>query len=308
MVKPILITSYVNPDLDGIAGAIGYGEFLQKMGKNVVVGIIGEPQEEARYVLDRFKIPYPRQIPNADAFDEVILLDASDLNGLEGKIAPEKVIELIDHRKVHEAHKFPNAKAQIELVGASAALVAEKFVQANLDISEESAILISAAIISNTLNFNGTVTTERDKKAFEWLNRVAKLPDDFWKELFTAKSDLSGPKLAERIKGDFALFVLGGKKVGIAQIEMLGATKMVAERSAEINALLRRIKADMNLEYIFLSVIALDETKNIFIVEDENTKNLFEKIFKIPFSGNIAERPNLIMRKQLVPILKNELD
>ena len=29
--KPILVTCYVNPDLDGVAGAVAYAEFLQKI-------------------------------------------------------------------------------------------------------------------------------------------------------------------------------------------------------------------------------------------------------------------------------------
>jgi len=68
------------------------------------------------------------------------------------------------------------------------------------------------AIISNTLNFKGSVTTDRDKAAASWLNQVAKLPKDFWKDLFLAKSDLSGKKLSKGVKGDFAWFVMGGKK------------------------------------------------------------------------------------------------
>ena len=179
--KPILVTCYVNPDLDGVAGAIAYGEFLQKTGKNTVVGIIGEPHDEAKYILDRFGFEYPPIIPNADNFDEVILVDASDLNGLEGKISAEKVIEIIDHRKVHEADKFPKAKAQIELVGAAATLVAEKFIQNNVDVSKESATLVYGAIISNTLNFKGSVTTDRDKEAAAWLNKVANCPKIFGK-------------------------------------------------------------------------------------------------------------------------------
>lgn len=134
--KPILITFYVNPDLDGVAGALAYGEFLQKTGRESVVGIIGEPHDEAKYILDRYNIPYPQKIINADNFDEVVLVDARDLNCLEGNIAPEKVVEIIDHRKINEADKFPNAKVQIELVGSAATLIAEKFIKNSINISK----------------------------------------------------------------------------------------------------------------------------------------------------------------------------
>lgn len=306
--KPILVTSYVNPDLDGIAGVIAYAEFLQKRGKNTIVGIIGEPHDEAKYILDRFGFEYPPMIENADNFDEVILVDASDLNGLEGKISAEKVIEIIDHRKVHEADKFPKAKVQIELVGAAATLVAEKFIQNKVDISKESATLVYGAIISNTLNFKGNVTTDRDKVAAEWLSKVAKLPDDFWKDLFIAKSDLSGKKLAERIEGDFAWFVMGDKKVGIAQVEMIGAKKLVDERGGEIVQVLEKIKMEMNLDFIFQNTIELEDTKNFFVTSDTQTKELLEKVLNVRFSGISAERSQLIMRKQIVPLLRQGLE
>ncbi len=306
--KSILITGYVNPDLDAVAGTIAYCEFLQKTGKNSVVGIIGEPHEEARYLLDRYNLEYPKTIPNADNFDEVILVDASDLIGIEGKIKPEKVIEIIDHRKIHEADKFPNAKVQIELVGSASTLIAEKFIKNNIEISKQSAILLCGAIISNTLNFKGGVSTDRDQIAFEYLNKVAQLPADFWKELFEAKSDLSGGKLKERILGDLAWFNMGNKKVSIAQIEMIGAEKLIAERVDEIIKILEDIKKEMQLDIIFQNTIELEECNNYFITSDAETQKLLEEILNVKFNGNVAKRPNLIMRKQIVPLLKDKLE
>ena len=306
--KPILITCYVNPDLDGVAGALAYGEFLQKTGRESVVGIIGEPHDEAKYILDRYNIPYPQKIINADNFDEVVLVDASDLNGLEGNIVPEKVVEIIDHRKINEADKFPNAKVQIELVGSAATLIAEKFIENSINISKESAILLCGAIISNTLNFKGGVTTDRDKKAVEYLNKIALLPDDFWKDLFMAKSDLSGSKLSERIEGDFAWFTFADKKVGIAQIEIVGAEKLIKERIEEIINVLEKIKQDMGLDYIFQNTIELELECNYFISPDLKTQKLLEKVLNIKFNKAVAKRPNLIMRKQIVPLIKEELE
>jgi manganese-dependent inorganic pyrophosphatase len=306
--KPILITCYVNPDLDGVAGALAYCEFLQKTGRDSVAGIIGEPHDEAKYILDRFGLAYPSAIENTDNFDQVILVDASDLNGLEGRIPAAKVIEIIDHRKVHEVDKFPNAKAQIELVGAVATLIAEKFIQNNIEISRVSATLLCGAIISNTLNFKGSVTTDRDRVAADWLNQVAKLPEDFWKDLFMAKSDLSGAKLRERLEDDLAWFVFGGKRVGIAQIEMVGAQKLIDDRGDEIVQLLEEVKEKRAFDIIFQNTIELEDAKNFFVTNDPETQKLLEKVLGVEFVGMVAERSNLIMRKQIVPLLKEELE
>ncbi len=306
--KQILVTCYVNPDLDGVSGSIAYAEFLQKTGKNAVAGVFGEPHEEAKYILNRFSIKCPQILPDAEGFDEVILVDSSDLKGLGGKIPPEKVIEIIDHRKINDANAFSNAKVQIELVGAAATLAAEKFMKNDIGISKESAILLCGGILSNTLNFKAGVTTDRDREAFEWLNNIALLPESFWKELFLAKSDLSGDKLPERIKGDFAWFEMGNKKIGIAQIEMIGAKELVMERELEILQILNTIKEERDLDYIFQSTLELEGEKNFFVAENTEMKKLLEKVLGIEFVANVATREGLIMRKQIVPLLKAELE
>lgn len=305
--KPKLVTCYVDPDLDGVAGAIGYAEFLQKHDIPCEAGIIGEPHDEAKYVFDRFGFPSPLLIPDAEAYSEVILVDASDLNGLAGKIRPEQVIEIIDHRKAHEASSFPHAKAQIELVGAAATLITEKFMAVPMGISDASATLLYGAILSNTLNFRATVTTDRDRKAASWLNERLRLPESFWKDLFMAKSDLSGAKLAERIEGDFAHFMMGQKHVGIAQLEIIGANKLVTEREAEILNALSALKKAYGLDHTFQNTIELEEVKNFFVTDEPETRDLLEKVLEVRFSGNVAERPDILMRKQIVPLLKEAL-
>ena len=134
------------------------------------------------------------------------------------------------------------------------------------------------------------------------------MPDNFWKELFLAKSDLAGDKLKKRIEGDFAWFTLADKKIGIAQIEIMGAEKLVKERGVEIVNILEQIKLDMNLDYIFQNTIELELGNNYFISSDIKTQSLLEKVLDIKFNDFVASRSNLIMRKQIVPLLKEELE
>src|SRR5262249_43771630 len=154
-------------------------------------------------------------------FEKVILVDASETLAFEGKLQFDKVIEIIDHRKTHEAEKFPKAIAQIELVGAAATLIAEKFIEAKVDISKESALFLYGAIVSNTLNFKSKTMTERDTKAAAWLAQHCEVSKNFAYDMFLAKSDLVGEKLEKAMRHDFALFEFGGKRVGFAQLEMV---------------------------------------------------------------------------------------
>src|SRR3989344_3305836 len=161
MTENILITSYKNPDLDGTACTFAYTEYLQKNGKNVVAAVFGTPSREAQFVFKTFKIlPLKNAEKIIGKVKDIILVEASDTSGISWKIDPTKVIEIIDHRKIHEAHKFFNAKTQIELVGSAATLIAEKFHNNKTTITSESASLLYSAIISNTINFQAKVTTK----------------------------------------------------------------------------------------------------------------------------------------------------
>jgi len=187
----LLVTSYKNPDLDGTACAFSYAEFLRKSGKDVVAAVFGKPHREAQFVLNKFNIP---ALENAEKVvnnvDGIIIVDASDLRGLSDRIQPEKVVEIIDHRKIHEANKFPNAKAQIELVGSAATLIAEKFYKNKTTISQESAALLFSAIVSNTINFQANVTTERDHKMADWLKTKFSLPKIIFMRCFLINRNL----------------------------------------------------------------------------------------------------------------------
>ncbi len=299
-----LITSYVNPDLDGIACVIAYAELLHTQGTPAVAGYFGEPSPEAKYVMDRFEIPYPQRLNSADGFEKVIALDVSKPGDLEGKVPLNNVTEIVDHRKVHEAEKFPNAKVQIELVGSAATLVAEKFRGAGIIPSKNASILLLSAIISNTLNFQANVTTDRDRAVYEWLLPIANLPSSYARELFLAKSDMTGDRLQKAIAGDLALFDFGQYHAGIAQIEMIGGFELVEQRKEEILSVLAGLKQKHSLDWIYLSIAELEKACTIFVATDEIPQKVLSELFNVEFHDSVAVHQGLVMRKEIAALLK----
>ena len=102
-------------------------------------GTIGLPQREALFALKKVNAKFEEI--KLSAQDQIILVDASEVKAIPA-VPPSQVIEIIDHRKIHEADKFSNAKVQIELVGAAATLVAERFYKEKVELSKESASLL----------------------------------------------------------------------------------------------------------------------------------------------------------------------
>jgi inorganic pyrophosphatase/exopolyphosphatase len=308
MEHTIIVTAYENPDLDGTACACAYSEFLNKNGRHVQTGLFGTPHREAQFVIDMFHIPQPD--PAEKFINEkttYILLDASEIAGIAKTIKPEQVVEIIDHRKVTEIEKFPNAKAQIELVGSCATLIAEKFAESKTEISEHAAVLLYSAIVSNTVNFLANVTTDRDRKMAEWLQTKCTIPSTYTHDMFAAKSHFTKP-IKQVLDDDFATFIFAGKHIGIAQLEIVDGGKFVHERKDEIITALSELKREQTLDYIFLTCVDVEKGGNTIVVIDTNTKELLEKALLVSFIGDVAKRQGVMMRKTITPLLKAVLE
>lgn len=305
--KPIITTCYVNPDLDGFACAIAYAEFLNKTDRPSYPGLFGNLQEEIQFILKKFNFEFSNHKPEQDS--PIVLVDASELNALGKSIKPESVIEIIDHRKANDVQSFPNAKVQIEFVGSASSLIAEKFKEKNIEPSQMSAILLSAAIISNTLNFKSSTKTEKDEQMFAWLTPFANLPNDFAHEMFAAKSDLSGNKLRQHLEDEYAWRTeKNGERSGVGQLEIIGSEKLVAKKKEEIFQILDDIAKKNDINYSFLSIIDLETDHNIFLSKDKKIMDILEHVLDIKFENNIARRPGLIMRKEIMPLFRKELE
>lgn len=304
----ILVTSYQNPDLDGTACAFAYAEFLQKAGKKAMAGIFGEPHREAQFVIKRFKIP---SIINAEKIIEtaaqIILVDSSGRRGISNQIDPNKVVEIIDHRKINEAHEFPKATVQIELVGSASTLIAEKFYSQKIPLSKESAALLFSAIISNTVNFKAGVTMERDHQMADWLKTKVEIPKTYVSEMFEYKSRFV-KSIKETIDDDFATFTFNDYHLGIAQLEIVKVDSFVKEKLTELRLILKEIQKEKKLDLIFLTLIDLEKAFNKLIVIDSKMEKILVMALEVKFENGIAKRDGILMRKQIVPLVKAVLE
>ena len=266
--ESILVTGYENPDIDVTACAYAYAEFLQKNGRDAIAGLFGKPHEEAGFVLKTFNISAPKNAEEILKNCEKVVLVDTSDPDDAPNINPQNVIEVIDHRRENKASNFSNAKVQIELVGSCATLIAEKFQKQNIKITKESAALLYSAIISNTINFKAKVTTERDKIISEWLKTKFDLPENYAHEMFAYKSTLT-ESLKDTLIADFKSFTFGEKQLSIAQIE---------------------------------------KGFNTFLATEKSTADLLTNTLGVQFKDKIARKEKIIMRKEIIPLLKEILE
>lgn len=302
----ILVTSYLNADLDGVSSAYAYAEYLRKTGEEAEAAIFGDMHVEARYVVNLIEAEVKEIDDFQEKFDRVVLVDDSRLGGLPKQINPEEVTEIIDHREIDELKEFPNAEIQIEKVGAAATLIAERFRSNNIPISDNAAVLLYGGIASNTMNFQANVTTERDRDMARWLEEQTEIPENMVREMFMEKSQIEGD-LKEVLLGDWKEVGMKGKTIGIAQLEIVDIEQFVRKNKTEIEDALNEINSEKDLDYIYLTMADLEQGYNILISTDEDTKRVLSKALDIEFSGINARKQDMLLRKEINPRLEEYL-
>lgn len=305
----ILTTSYENPDLDGVACAVGMAELLRAQGKDAQAVIFGTPSLEARWVSTTYAIPLPPDgKPLITPETPVILLDESDPKNVS--YPAQQVVEIIDHREAHRAAEFPNAtRVQIELVGSCATLVAERMRAAAVLPLRDTARLLTGAIISNTVNFRSPITTERDRAAAAWLAPIADLPPAFATDMFTAKSDLSGDRLREALLSDYTVKEFGGTRYVALQVEANGIAELFRTRREVFTAAMEEVRRVERCAFVFASGLDLTEGVTYFFADGAVSKRMLADALGVQCDDDgMAVLPTIMMRKQMHPKLKEILE
>lgn len=238
---------------------------------------------------------------------QFVLVDTADPDAIEPSIPPEKVIEIYDHRQLVFVDKFVNSKNKIGLVGSCATLISEEFQKNNLKPSTNTAIYLYSAIISNTINFKNSVTTQRDKDAVKWLEGFLSLSTDYIKQMFSYKSSLTADNLYQVLNQDFAIKTIGGKKIGIAQIEIVDLESTLSRLNGKLINVLNQFKKENGLDYVFFTGIDIFEGFNIFYTIDSDSNELYSKALGISELKAGYKTDSIIMRKQIWPKLEGVL-
>jgi inorganic pyrophosphatase/exopolyphosphatase len=301
----ILVTAKVDPDPDGFACIYAYAKLLNALGKPAVGGVWGIPHIEGRYISQKYKIADVVYGPKGD-FGQIILVDASDIKGMPPVVKPEKVIEVIDHRQAIDVnHIFPKAKIQIEVVGAAATLITEKFIKNRVKPDFSSAILLYTTIWVHTAKFKISVANERDRRAASYLENLYGFGHEIIDELFKIKYEDTVKNLAEIVIKDFKTFEIFKHTIGIAQLEIENAGSLIYNNKGQLLKIIDDLSRKNGLEFNMLNVVDLSGNVSYFLSRDRKVKKILAEVFGVIFKNDLAKYPQLILRKEIFPKLND---
>lgn len=283
-------------DLDGLASAYSYS----KLSGNDYY--FDKLKAEAEYCVQKFNLNKPPR----KGWRSFIVVDSSSKYGLMDFLDREKVIEVIDHREsglTNAKKEFPNAKIQIELVGACATLIFERMASEKFEIDDITANLLYLAIYSNTLNLRSTNTTVRDLKAIASLRKTNKIIKDIELEMFSYQKQQILTSPFDSIRTELkAGYLLGDDSLGISQLEIYGAEELI--RSAEaITSFLKEFGKEKKLDLLFLNIPDMKNGVNYFIASNQRTRDLLTAELNVKFNSALVGKGKLLLRKQIEKLL-----
>ncbi|MDD1760132.1 MAG: manganese-dependent inorganic pyrophosphatase [Methanothrix sp.] len=302
----IYVVGHKSPDTDSVTSAISYAKLKNALGMNEVVpAAAGDLNNETKFLLDYFKVPYPEKL--TDATDKkVILVDHNEMGQAVDKLNMENIVEVVDHHKIGGLATGKPIFFLNEPVGATGGIIANLYEQNKIAISKEMAGLMMAAILSDTVLFKSPTCTPRDKTDVEKLSKIAGVdPMKFGMELLKAKSDISSKSAKDILMGDFKKFDFSGTKAGVGQIEVMDLTDLTPKRAAildEMNKMKEAEKLDM---VVLMLTDVMKESSDLLFVGNANAAAGFEKAFGGKLANNsIYKEKCLSRKKQVIPPLE----
>lgn len=295
------IIGHKNPDTDAIVSSYALSQFKGSEYKAVIAG---EPNNETKFIFEKFGVQIPEILSSVNPDDKFVLTDHNEASQIFDGITSEQIIEIVDHHKLNVSFSTP-ITITTKPYGSASSIVTEMFIKENKEIDSKLAGLLLGAILSDTVIFKSPTTTEKDKEYAEMLAKIAGIENivDYGMELFKKKSDISTKTANELINGDFKDFDFNGKKVGIGQIELIDSNDFNSKKD-EVIAEMENIKNNGNYFAIIFAVTDIMKEGSYFFVagNEDEIYSAFEITKENNYKAGVLSR-----KKQIVPVLQEKL-
>jgi manganese-dependent inorganic pyrophosphatase len=168
----------------------------------------------------------------------VVLVDHAE----EGQSVPgverAEIVEILDHHHIGSIETRSPVLATFDPVGSTATLVVERFRAAGREPSLPAALMLLAAVLSDTVVLTSPTTTDRDRAVAEWLGSLVELDAEaYGMAMFRESADVSSVPAAEIVARDSKGYALdSGGTALVAQVEVVG-DELLARRDELVEAL-----------------------------------------------------------------------
>ncbi|MCC5987690.1 MAG: manganese-dependent inorganic pyrophosphatase [Pararhodobacter sp.] len=302
----IQVFGHKAPDTDSTGSPLIWAWYLNDIkGIPARAVLLGEPSNEAAFVLRRWGIETPEIIDDVEPGAAVVIVDTNNPAELPPSIAKADIKAIIDHHKLAGGleTKSPiditirplacTATLMHDLMGADAARMPERI-----------KCLMLSCILSDTLEFRSPTTTDHDRElALKLAHDLGISIPDYAEEMFAAKSDISSFSDAELLRMDSKEYKLDDIGLRVSVLETT-APKVVLERKESLMAAMPEVAKEDGADEVLLFVVDILREEATLMIPNERVKRIAENSFGVGVSGDTVLLPGVMSRKkQIIPML-----
>ncbi|WP_419737651.1 manganese-dependent inorganic pyrophosphatase [Ruegeria sp.] len=302
-----LVFGHKSPDTDSTGSPILWAWYLNEIkGEQAEPVLLGEPNTEAAFMLQRWDLPKPRIIEDVEADAPVVIVDTNNPAELPDSVNRADIRAIIDHHKLVGGLE---TKGPIDITVRPLACTATIMVDLMGDTAAKMPEAIKGAaltcILSDTLEFHSPTTTAHDREVAEKL--AAELGLDvsaYAADMFAAKSDVSSFSDAELIRMDSKEYEVEGTKFRVSVLETT-APGVVLDRKDSLAASMVDVAKEDGVDQVLLFVVDILNEEATLLVPNDLVKSVAEKSFGASVDGDAVVLPGIMSRKkQIIPNLK----
>ena len=298
------LIGHQQPDLDSVASILLFAHiFNQKKCfgySQSIPAIPGPINPETKIILKQLEINSPKIITAKDIKpeDKIILIDHNEKSQRLPDINPDQIVEIIDHHKPNlnlSQPIFITTKAW----GTTATIAWYLSQLHSIKLPTKLQKLAAAAIVSDTIYFKSSITTDKDRETFKNLVKSSEIsnPDGFAMNVLKAKSDLSSLSTRKIILNDSKLFNFANQKVRISVVETVDPLVHL-NKLANYLSIMTQLKQQENLNYIFFCIIDIFNENTQLVYLTEKGRGVVEKAFGNQGKNNLLNIGKRLSRKK----------
>ena len=301
------VFGHQSPDTDSTGSPIIWSWYLnEKKGLPAVPKLLGEPNTEALFVLDRWGFEKPEIINRIIKGDSVVIVDTNNPAELPENINDADIQGIIDHHKlVGGLETSGPIDITIRPLACTATIMFDLMGEDVTDMPDPIKGLALSCILSDTLEFRSPTTTSRDRVVAEQLAKELKIDiSNYASELFQAKSDVSDFSDVELLRMDSKKYPIADLSFRVSVLETT-EPNMIFRRKKSLIKAMETVCLEDSVDHVLFFVVDILREESTLFVPDENIKKVAEKSFGVNVLDDSVVLPGVVSRKkQIIPNLK----
>jgi manganese-dependent inorganic pyrophosphatase len=149
---------------------------------------------------------------------KLILVDHNEKKQTVDDVDAAEILEIVDHHRMGGFESDGVISITCQPVGATATIIAEKYLENGVPLDAPMAGILLGAIVSDTMNYHSPTTTDKDREIGKKLEEICGVSAaELSAGMIASSGSILNKRFIEIVFDDFKEFAINGCKVGLAQ-------------------------------------------------------------------------------------------